>query len=119
NAVAQAFVEGAKVDRPGEFDLNFRQIRHPRLRDAQLDHVEENATGIATLGLKPGRRDEGDPDNRLWQLTFDRGEGPDEQARMEHVLSRAFGWKETIVHVNHDGELREASRRARTQLPKL
>jgi uncharacterized protein YegJ (DUF2314 family) len=119
NLVAQAFVEGAKIDRPGEFDLNFRLIRHPRLRDAQLDNLEEHATAIAALGLKAGRHDEGDPDNRLWQLTFERGEGPDEQARMEHVLSRAFGWKESVVHVTHDDEMREASRRARTRLPKL
>jgi uncharacterized protein YegJ (DUF2314 family) len=119
NLVAQAFMEGQQVGPSGTFDLDLRSIRHRRLREEQLEKLEENGTGVALLGLKPGTPDKGDPDNRLWQLTFERGEGPDPHARMEHVLIEAFGGEDSVVSVKHDDELVEASRRARELLPRL
>jgi uncharacterized protein YegJ (DUF2314 family) len=116
NMFAQTISEGAVLQDSGEFDLRFRSIKHPAVRDVQLKELKDKATGIARLSLRTGRWEEGDPKNRLIEITFDRGTGPDVNARQNQILSEAFGWEDSIVDVDPDEKLLEASERARSKL---
>jgi len=119
NLVAQAIAEGQVVGPAGSFDLDMRKIRNAAVREPQVASLLENATGIALLTLKEAERDEGDPDNRLVEIAFDRGTGPDRHARREQILIAAFGSEDSITEVKHDGAIAEASQRAKTKLPAL
>jgi uncharacterized protein YegJ (DUF2314 family) len=116
---AQSMAEGAPVTLPGDFDLDFRQIKNPKTRDPQLTSLKPNATAVALLALKKGTWEEGDPKNRLIEITFVRGVGPDSHAKQDQVLSAAFGWEDSTKAVKHDEELLAASRQARAKLPGL
>ena len=119
NLFAQAIAEGTVIQNAGEFDLDFRAIENPSVREPQIVALKENGTGIALLSLRTGRWEEGDPVNRLIEITFDRGTGPDIHSRQEDVISAAFGSEDSIVFVEHDEELEAASGRARAKLPAL
>jgi len=119
NLFAQAIAEGLVVGRDGEFDLDLRKIRNPEVREPQVSTLKENATGIALLTIREGRREEGDPANRLVEITFDRGTGPDRHARREQVLISAFGSEDSVTAVKHDEALEAASGRAKAKLPAL
>lgn len=119
NLCAQALAEGQMVGREGEFELDFRKIRNPEVREPQVTTLKDNATGIALLTLREGRREEGDPANRLVEITFDRGTGPDRHARREQVLISAFGSEDSVTAVKHDEAIEAASRRAKAKLPAL
>jgi uncharacterized protein YegJ (DUF2314 family) len=119
NLFAQAIAEGAQVARPGEFNLDIRSIKNAAVRDPQVESLLANATGIALLGLHQGTAEEGDPENRLIELTFERGTGPDLHARQEQILAAAFGWEDEVVRVQHNRELEQASQQARAKLPEL
>jgi uncharacterized protein YegJ (DUF2314 family) len=97
-----------------------RSIKHPGVREPQVTTLKENATGILLLKLREGVPEEGDPPNRLIEITFERGTGPDPHAKREQILAAAFGWEDSVAQVKHgDQELQAASRRARAQLPQL
>jgi uncharacterized protein YegJ (DUF2314 family) len=117
--LAQSLAEGTAVPRLGEFDLDIRAIQNAAVRDSVIEALEPNATGIALLSLRKGASEEGDPKNRLIEITFDRGAGPDMHAKQDFIVSRAFGWQDEISQVKHDAELEAASQQARTKLPDL
>ena len=119
NLFAQALAEGAMVQLPGEFDLDVRKIQNAEVREPQVASLKGTGTGIELLTLKPGEWEEGDPQNDLIEIGFDRGEGPDIQAKQEDILGRAFGWEDEIAAVEHDEEVLAASKSARKQLPTL
>jgi uncharacterized protein YegJ (DUF2314 family) len=119
NLFAQAIAEGAVLRKAGEFDLNFKSIKNAAVREPQLASLKPNATAVALLSLREGTREEGDPPNRLIEITFDRGTGPDTLAKQEQVLSAALGWEDAVTQVKHDDALKAASRQARTKLPAL
>lgn len=119
NLFGQAIAERPVIPQAGEYDLDLRKIEHPEVRDTQLEALKENATGIALLSLWQGEQQEGDPDNRLIEITFHRGEGPDIHARQESILMATFGWEDSLSHITHDEELLAASERARERLPEL
>lgn len=119
NLFAQAIAEGATPQKPGEFDLDVRAIKNANVREPQLASLLPNATGVAPLSLREGTWEEGDPRNRLIEITFDRCPGPDAHARQEHLLASFFGSQDSVAAVKHDDELEETSRRARTRLPAL
>lgn len=119
NLYCQAMVEGAADARPGRFDLDLHAIRNAKLRDTELAALLPNATASALLSLKPGEREEGDPANRLLEISFDRYPGRDVHARQERLLSDLFGWEDAITQANHDEALLAASGRARERLPAL
>ena len=63
--------------------------------------------------------EEGDPKNRLIEITFERGTGPDIHAKQEQIISQAFGWEDKVKQLKHDEELKAVSRKARARLPAL
>ena len=119
NLFVQAIAEDATLKNPGEFDLDIRTIKNPQVREPQVTTLKPNATGVARLSLKKGTWEDGDPGNRLVEITFDRGEGPDVHAKQEQIVSQAFGWEDAAKAVKHDEELEVASRQARLKLPTL
>jgi uncharacterized protein YegJ (DUF2314 family) len=119
NLFAQSLAEGSAVPRPSEFDLDIRAIRNAKVREPQLQTLKDNATGVALLSLRAGTWEEGDPRNRLVEITFDRGVGPNAHAKQEDILGTMFGWEDETTAVQHDEELQAASERARQRLPAL
>lgn len=120
NLLVQALAEGAPVDSNGDFDLDIRRIRNSAVRDEQLASLEANATAKASLRLVQGTPDEGDPENRLIEIAFDRSPGPDLQARQERLLTELFGAEEDVTaDVDHEAEVLAASQKAREKLAAL
>lgn len=119
NLFAQAIAEGGVPKSPGEFDLDIRAIRNAQVREPQTKSLKSNATSIALLSLRQGTWEEGDPKNRLIEITFDRYPGPDIHVRQEKMLTTLFGWEDSATPVRRSQELQEASNRARAKLPSL
>ena len=119
NLFYQAIAEVPTIEKPGEFDLNLHAIKNKKARDPQIETLKENATAVALLSLKKGNWEEGDPNNRLIEISFDRCQGKDNHARQEQLLSSLFGWEDKVTSVRHNEELLAASQRAKEKLPLL
>lgn len=119
NLFAQVLAEGGTIREAGQFDLDIKTIRNPQVREEHLTTLHENATGLALLTLRKGTWEEGDPENRLIELTFDRGTGPDSFSRLEGTLASVFGFVDEVTRFKHNAELEAASERARKKLPDL
>jgi uncharacterized protein YegJ (DUF2314 family) len=117
NIFCQAMVEGAPLDVPGPFTIDLKNIKDPVVRGSQLKSLKKNATGVGYLQLKTAVPDEGDPDNRLVELAFDRYVGRDPQAKRESLIGCFFGVEDKTTAIRHNEELLEASRKAKAQLP--
>lgn len=117
NLLAQALLEGRPVGSDGEFDLELRSLGKTAMRDAQLDNLAAGARATARLRLVEGVWEEGDPENRLFEVLFDRYPGPDLQARQQAMLIELLGAEEDAVrYVQHDEAVLAASRKAREKL---
>jgi uncharacterized protein YegJ (DUF2314 family) len=119
NLLAQAMAEGQQVGESGQIELNLKAIKSSQARDPVLQTLKANATGVARLTLREGIHEEGDPENRLFEIVFNRYAGDDNQARQEEALSTFFGWEDSFEYIQHDEEVLVASRRAREKLPAL
>jgi len=119
NTFSQALVEGATLREAGAFDLRLDAIRHAAAREAQTSTLKANATATARLSLVKGKWEDGDPRNRLIEVTFDRYPGPDVYARQEAMLAGLFGAEDTVSSVRHTNELEAASNAAKAGLPAL
>lgn len=119
NIFCQAMAEGASLNVPGAFTIDLKSIKDPTVREAQLKSLKKNATGVGYLQLKTAVADEGDPENRLVELAFDRYAGRDSQAKRESLLGCFFGVEDKTTAIRHNEELLEASRKAKSHLPEL
>ncbi|MEA2562754.1 MAG: hypothetical protein QOH06_4258 [Acidobacteriota bacterium] len=117
NLLAQTLSEGKPVGSEGAFDLELQSLGRSDARDRQLEALAANARAVARLRLVEGVWEEGDPENRLFEIVFDRYKGPDTQARQTAMLLELFGAEEdAAVEVQHDAEMLAASRKAREKL---
>ena len=119
NLFCQSMAEGAVIERPGEYDLDIRRIQNSEVREAQITSLKTNATAVALLSLKKGKWEQGDPENRLIELGFERYPGRDVHAKQAEMLSSLFGFEDDVTRVTHSEELLAASRRAKARLPAL
>jgi uncharacterized protein YegJ (DUF2314 family) len=119
NGLAQALAEGAQIGAGGSYDLDLHALRNPAARERALRNPLHGATAAAHLQLLIATPDEGDPRNRLLEISFDRYPGRDARARQDALLSSMFGATDEVAHVKHDDELLAASRKARARLPAL
>lgn len=117
----QSLAEGATIKNDGVFDFDIRAIQNSRMRASKIKSLKPNATSVAFLSLQKGRWEDGDPKNRLIEITFDRYPGADVHVRQEEMLRSLFGWEDKVTQTSaaKDKELLEASRRARAKLPAL
>lgn len=121
NAFLQGLVEGAPSGAQGRFELDFRAIRHDRLRQRLLEQASPKGSGKAALLVVTTPMEQGDPQNRLLALRFDRAAGKDEGSRQDSLLAGLFGSTEGKVAWIRDGgaTLAAASKAAKAKLPAL
>jgi len=119
NAFSQILAEGMSVPVPGNYELNLETIKNARAREHQTNDLIANATGAAYLWLDKGKWEDGDPKNRLIELSAERYRGPDIHARQEKMLGCMFGSEDKVTYIEHTDELLQVSRAARTKLPEL
>ncbi len=119
NVLSQALVEGARTDAHGQLTLRLQQSRHPAVDEQQGENLLPNAQRAAQLLLVQGRREDGDAENRLVRIAFDRYDGPDEHARQAALVSALYGSADGITRVRHDARLLAARDAARAHLPQL
>src|SRR5262249_4088757 len=119
NDFSQLMAEGATFERSGKFTLDLHAIKNAGLRESELKSLVANSTGKAWLRRKAGRRDEGDPYNRLIELAADRYKGPDIHAKQDSMLYSLFGGEDAVTQIHHNQELLDASAKARAKLPEL
>jgi uncharacterized protein YegJ (DUF2314 family) len=113
NLTCQLLVEGTELERAGELEVSIDALRCPACRESLTSSLEAGATRRASLALGQGTLEEGDADNRLIEIAFP-GPAPTLQERHFQLLSSLFGASDSLVKVEHDAALLEASRRART-----
>src|SRR6202008_284980 len=99
--------------------LGLRSVKNSAVRGSQLKSLGANSTGVACPTLKQGRRDAGDPENRLVELAFDRYPGNGVHAKEHLATSAFFGSEGSLAMVNHNVELLAASAAAKAGLPEL
>ena len=119
NLFCQAMAERAVIEKSGMYDLDIHKIQNHMVRDYYLNTLISKATGVARLALKKGIWEEGDPNNRLIEIVFDRYPGKDVHAKQTKMISTLFGLEDHVSQIKHSEELLEASRRAKEKLPML
>jgi uncharacterized protein YegJ (DUF2314 family) len=119
NSVAQTLAEGQTINSSGKLRLDLDSIRNVAFRDNAKKWLMPNALSTACVVFKPGIKDEGDPNNRLLELSADLYSGPDPHAKLENLFSSLFGWKDAARKVHHTQEVLEESKKERAKLPEL
>lgn len=119
NALSQALVEGARTDAQGQLTLRLQQSRHPAVNELQGANLLSNAGRAARLLLVQAQLEEGDAENRLVRIAFDRYDGPDEHARQAALAGALYGSEDGVTRVRHDARLLAARDAARAHLPQL
>jgi len=115
----QSLAEGAVFEKPDQFNLDIRKIKDSELREAARKSMKENSTGVAYFSLRPGVRQDGDPKNRLIQLSPDRYGGTDISSKQDRMLSCFFGWVDESTNFEDSPELLEEIRKEKAKLPAL
>lgn len=119
NLTAQTLLENGRLDSPGCLRLDVATLKNESLkRDISASYLD-GATGQADLALVLGTREEGDPNNRLLEISFPPEGSPSRLEAQEALIIRLFGFEDAISYVDHDAELLEASRKAKQDFPRL
>ncbi|HKD80023.1 MAG TPA: DUF2314 domain-containing protein [Candidatus Angelobacter sp.] len=119
NIFAQTIAEGAMFSGSGKLKIDIHSLKNDQLRNSELKSMNEHALGTACLFLTPATPDEGDPENRLVELSAALYSGPDSLARQENMFSSLFGSEDVAHNVEETEELLAESRRERAKLPAL
>ncbi len=115
NVVAQTLLERGRTESTGRLDVDLRTLRSRTVRESQLASLKKKAAARASLSVAVGKREEGDSDNRLMELTFEGRPGGTVE-RQEAILAEIFGAEDKVVHVEHDDRLLAESAQARVRL---
>jgi uncharacterized protein YegJ (DUF2314 family) len=112
NLVCQTLVEHGVVDTPGSLPVSIAAVRNARGRASIGGDLRDGATGQATVALAEAKRESGDADNRLVEITFP---GPENSLQERHnaMLSAIFGSHDSVAMVEDDALIQTASRRAK------
>lgn len=113
NIINQQLVESAAIPASGPYQLRIEGVRHKEMREKLIGKLLDNATRSGWVTVKEAQRDDGDPDNRLLELTFDRYSGETVQERQELFADEMFGHHDEVTMVRHTDEVLAASDRAR------
>jgi uncharacterized protein YegJ (DUF2314 family) len=118
NLFAQSLVEGATPPM-GRYDFDVSKLKHDAVRATYEEDLLDDAHNVAELTLANAEVDEGDPDNRLLELRFDRYAGKTVHEKHQEFVGNFFGSVETVAYIKHNDAIRAASDRARQKLPSL
>lgn len=120
NGVGQQLVESGPPDDKGSLTFRIAGLRHTAVRKRLSDGVLPGGSGQGRLRLLEAPAEQGDPENALVALTFDTYAGSSATERQVNFVKAVFGSQpDDVVAVRQDAALREASKRARLQLPAL
>ena len=118
NLFAQSLIEGATPPM-GRYDFDVTKLKHDAVRAVYEKHLLENPHPIAQLTLGKAAPDDGDPENRLIELLFDRYPGKDVHEKHQQFAGGFFGSFDKVSRVKHNDAIKAASERAREKLPSL
>ncbi len=118
NAIAQLLSEGAAIGPGGTLVVDFRVIRHDKVRaDVMADPVGDPPRR-ATVELVVAQREEGDADNRLMEVRFGSFPGATEVERQSQAMAALFGAAEDMIRrPGDDPELAAVKQRVQARLP--
>jgi uncharacterized protein YegJ (DUF2314 family) len=112
NLLSQAMVEGAPIPKQTPYLLKATAIKHAQERKSIIESIIEKGTGNADVVLKDAEPQDGDPTNRLLEVSFERYPGKTIHERQEQLISTAFGFKDSSQDVKHTDEILAARARA-------
>lgn len=118
-ALSQALVEGAVIGPRSNITLDLSQFKHIEVKKTQQTALADNARGTAQLYFTKGKREEGDPQNRLLEFYFDHYPGPDRYARQTALFTTLYGFHDGIMMIKHNDAILAASKAAKARLPAL
>jgi uncharacterized protein YegJ (DUF2314 family) len=110
--LCQTILEGAALREPGRLAVSLDGVKHAGFRRWATTDLKANARRSARLDLAIGKREKGDPANRLIAIVFP-GPGAGVQARQVRLLDELFGAEDKATQVKHDDALLAASARAK------
>jgi uncharacterized protein YegJ (DUF2314 family) len=119
NLAMQSMAEGEEAGPRGAFELDAHKIRSTVMREPMLESFMPNGSGIAHLALLEAKPDEGDPGNRLVEISSEKYAGNDSHAKLEAMISALVGVSDETRDIKHTDDLLAASRKAREHLPEL
>ncbi|WNG40601.1 DUF2314 domain-containing protein [Archangium violaceum] len=119
NGVAQLLAEGLTLSADGTLNVDLTRVKHIRARNQLEARTQKDARRSMKLRAIEARRDRGDPENHLLELSFPGNGTPHE--RQLAALDTLFGKKpDNITPVKPgDAELEAVARKARTRLNEL
>jgi uncharacterized protein YegJ (DUF2314 family) len=118
NLVCQTQLEQGSLREAGKLEVSIGAIRNSVARAKLGADLKRGATGKSALTLSRAAVQEGDADNAWVELVFP-GPAMALQERHNATLSAVFGAEDSIVHVEHDAALLDASRRAKAAVLRL
>jgi hypothetical protein len=118
NFFAQSLIEGASPTM-GQYDFDVSKLKHGALRADYEKNLLNDARTVAQLTVVEADADDGDPENRLIELRFDRYPGKTVHEKHQQFASGFYGSVDTIAYVKHNQAIEAASARARLKLPAL
>jgi hypothetical protein len=119
NLVAQSLAEHPVIKSGEKEVFGLQSLADGAWKSKIEASLESGATKEITLALLSGNRLDGDPENRLIEISFQNGVGETEDERRNDLLSKLWGSKDTIVAATHSPEVLAASARAKAKLPAL
>jgi uncharacterized protein YegJ (DUF2314 family) len=113
NLACQTMIEKGRLEREGELTVSLDGVEEARFRESISEDLKPNAKRKAALSLAIVERQEGDAENRLFEIVFP-GSAAALQERQGALLADLFGFSDEVVHFEkHDEEVLAASRRAK------
>ncbi|WP_137926382.1 DUF2314 domain-containing protein [Cupriavidus sp. 2SB] len=120
SSVGQQLVESGPANDKGLLEFRISGFRHAGARKRLREGVLAGGSGQGRVRLLEAPAEEGDPDNTLVALHFDTYPGSGTTERQTNFVKAVFGAKpDEVIGVRPNNALREASERARLQLPAL
>jgi len=118
NLFAQSLLEGA-APALGVYDFDVTKLKHDAVRAVYEGHLLDDSHTVAKLMLTNAKTDDGDPDNRLLELRFDRYAGKTVHEKHAEFASSFYGSADDVARIKHNRAIEAASARAREKLPAL
>ena len=119
NVTAQLLLDYGKLDKAGELVIDISKIKNPSVRKPHLASLKKNAKKSVSIQVVQGKKEQGDADNRILEIVFDKFPGKAKQEKMEAMLEQLWGSEDSISYVKHNEAILAASQKAKKQLPAI
>ena len=119
NLTAQLLYEKGNIVKDGELTINVKDLKTVPLKKFYLSTLKENAKESVSINLIKGKNEQGDPNNRIIELSFTKFEGASKQQRIETMLDNLWGFEDNVAYIKHNEMILAASKKAKAKLPEL